>query len=188
MRRFLTPILLATALVVTGCSSTGSTADAAKSMFASDSLVSSLGTVGMSPSQATGSLGSLVSLASNRLSPADFSKFSGYLPNADKYLKAADAAGLLKSPVTDVAGLNKNFADDGCRPACCAQLSRRDEQVFLVEGRRSPQPVHHGDQQIITDSDATNRRSSPPVFLRSLVSTTATERPYQEGPSDGPRS
>ena len=125
MHRFLTPILLATALVVTACSSTGSTADSAKSMFASDSLVSSLGTLGMSPSQATGSLGSLVSLASNRLSPADFSKFSGYLPNADKYLKSAEAAGLLKSPVTNVAGLNKNFAELG--------VDQNVAHSFLVE-------------------------------------------------------
>jgi Protein of unknown function VcgC/VcgE (DUF2780) len=134
MRRFLTPILLATALVVTGCSSTGSTTDAAKGMFASDSLVSSLGTVGMSPSQATGSLGSLVSLASNRLSPADFSKFSGYLPNADKYLKAADAAGLLKSPVTDVAGLNKNFATMGVDPQVARSFLGEMSKYFSSKG------------------------------------------------------
>jgi len=95
MRRFLNAFLLAIALVATGCSSMGSITDTA----VSDSLVSSLGKLNMTPSQATGSLGSLVSLASNRLSPADFAKFSGYLPNADKYLKSAEAAGLLKTPV-----------------------------------------------------------------------------------------
>jgi len=105
MRRLIAPLLLVIAVAVSGCASTGSSMDAAKGMFASDSLVSSLGNLGMSPSQATGSLGSLVSLASNRLSPADFAKFSGYLPNADKYLKAAEGAGLLKSPVKDVADL-----------------------------------------------------------------------------------
>ncbi len=96
MRRFVAPALIAVivAVAVSGCASTGSTTEAAKGMLASDSLVSSLGSLGMSPTQTTGSLGSLVSLASNRLSPADFAKFSGYLPNADKYLKLAEGAGL----------------------------------------------------------------------------------------------
>jgi hypothetical protein len=133
MRRFVAPILLAVALAVSGCASTGSTADVAKSL-GSDSLVSSLGTLGMSPSQATGSLGSLVSLASNRLSPADFSKFSGYLPNSDKYLKAAESAGLLKSPVKDVAGLNNNFAALGVEPNVARGFLGELSKYFTSKG------------------------------------------------------
>jgi hypothetical protein len=137
MRRHLALLLLAAALAVTGCSSTGSTVDAAKGMFASDTLVSSLGTLGMSPTQATGSLGSLVSLASNRLSPADFSKFSGYLPNSEKYLKAAEAAGLLKSPVKDVAGLNSNFAALGVEPNVARGFLGEMSQYFTSKGGES---------------------------------------------------
>jgi hypothetical protein len=88
----------------------------------------------MSPSQATGSLGSLVSLASNRLSPADFSKFSGYLPNADKYLKAAESAGLLKSPVKDVAGLNRNFAELGVEPNVARGFLGEMSKYFTAKG------------------------------------------------------
>lgn len=134
MRRFITPVLLVIALAVTGCASTGSTMDAAKGMSASDSLVSSLGNLGMSPSQASGSLGSLVSLASNRLSPADFAKFSGYLPNSDKYLKAAEAAGLLKSPVKDVAGLNANFAALGVEPNVARGFLGEMSKYFTAKG------------------------------------------------------
>ena len=130
MRRFLTAFLLATALVATGCSSMGSIGDTA----VSDSLVSSLGKLNMSPSQATGSLGSLVSLASNRLSPADFAKFSGYLPNADKYLKAAEAAGLLKTPVKDVAGLNNNFATLGVEPNTARAFLGEMSKYFSAKG------------------------------------------------------
>jgi len=134
MRRPIALLLLAVALAIAGCSSTGSTMDAAKSMYASDSLVSSLGSLGMSPSQATGSLGSLVSLASNRLSPADFAKFTGYLPNADKYLKSAEAAGLLKSPVKDVAGLNNNFAALGVEPNVARGFLGEMSKYFTSKG------------------------------------------------------
>jgi hypothetical protein len=134
MRRHIALLLLAAAVTVAGCSSTGSSMEGAKSMFASDSLVSSLGSLGMSPSQATGSLGSLVSLASNRLSPADFSKFSGYLPNADKYLKAAESAGLLKSPVKDVAGLNRNFAELGVEPNVARGFLGEMSKYFTAKG------------------------------------------------------
>jgi hypothetical protein len=137
MRRFVVSVLLAIAVVLSGCASTGSSMDAAKGMFASDSLVSSLGKLGMSPSQATGSLGSLVSLASNRLSPADFAKFSGYLPNADKYLKTAEAAGLLKSPVKDVAGLNNNFATLGVEPNVARGFLGEMSKYFTAKGGES---------------------------------------------------
>jgi hypothetical protein len=137
MRRLIPPILLVIAVAVSGCASTGSSMDAAKGMFASDTLVSSLGNLGMSPSQATGSLGSLVSLASNRLSPADFSKFSGYLPNSDKYLKAAEAAGLLKSPVKDVAGLNSNFAALGVEPNVARGFLGEMSRYFTAKGGES---------------------------------------------------
>ena len=139
MRRPIALLLLAVALAIAGCSSTGSTMDAAKSMYASDSLVSSLGSLGMSPSQATGSLGSLVSLASNRLSEADFAKFSGYLPNADKYLKSAEAAGLLKSPVKDVAGLNNNFAALGVEPNVARGFLGEMSKYFTSKGG---EPAH----------------------------------------------
>jgi hypothetical protein len=134
MRRLVAPILLVIAVAVSGCASTGSSMDAAKGMFASDSLVSSLGKLGMNPSQATGSLGSLVSLASNRLSPADFAKFSGYLPNADQYLKAAEAAGLLKAPVKDVAGLNANFATMGVEPNVARGFLGEMSRYFSAKG------------------------------------------------------
>ncbi len=130
MRSLLTATLFAIALVVSGCASTGSPTDAA----VSDSMVSSLGKLNMSPSQATGSLGSLVSLASNRLSPADFSKFKGYLPNADKYLKAAEGAGLLKTPVKDVAGLNNNFAALGVEPNTARAFLGEMSKYFSSKG------------------------------------------------------
>ncbi len=134
MHRFVAPVLLVIAVAVSGCASTGSSMEAAKGMFASDSVVTSLGKLGMSPSQATGSLGSLVSLASNRLSPADFAKFSGYLPNSDKYLKAAEAAGLLKTPVKDVAGLNNNFAALGVEPNVARGFLGEMSKYFTAQG------------------------------------------------------
>jgi hypothetical protein len=134
MRRFAAPLLFAIAVAISGCASTGSSMDSTKGMFESDSLVSSLGKLGMSPSQATGSLGSLVSLASNRLAPADFAKFSSYLPNADKYLKAAEGAGLLKSPVKDVAGLNNNFAALGVEPNVARGFLGEMSKYFTAKG------------------------------------------------------
>lgn len=134
MHRYVAPLLLAVAIAISGCASSGSPMDAAKGMVGSDSLVSSLGKLGMSPSQATGSLGSLVSLASNRLSPADFAKFSGYLPNADKYLKGAEAAGLLKTPVKNVAALNDNFATLGVEPNVARSFLGEMSKYFTAQG------------------------------------------------------
>ncbi|HQR53294.1 MAG TPA: DUF2780 domain-containing protein [Burkholderiales bacterium] len=134
MHRYVAPLLLAVAIAISGCASSGSSVDAAKGVLGSDSLVSSLGKLGMSPSQATGSLGSLVSLASNRLSPADFAKFSGYLPNADKYLKAAESAGLLKTPVKSVAGLNDNFATLGVEPNVARSFLGEMSKYFTAQG------------------------------------------------------
>ncbi len=129
MHRYIAPLVLAIAVAISGCASTGSPTDAAKG-----SLVSSIGKLGMSPSQTTGSLGSLVSLASNRLSPTDFAKFSGYLPDADKYLKAAESAGLLKSPVKDVAGLNNNFATLGVEPNVARGFLGEMSKYFSAQG------------------------------------------------------
>ena len=83
-------------------------------MFASDSLVSSLGSsLNMNPMQAAGGLGSLTSLAKSKLSPTDFGAFSKMLPGADKYLQFAQTTGVVSSPVTDAAGLGANLAKLG---------------------------------------------------------------------------
>jgi hypothetical protein len=103
-RRFLGATLVGSA-VLAGCSTTP-----AMPSFAGDALMSSLtsGAGGLSTAQAAGGLGSVMSLAQSRLG-GDFSQLARYLPSADKYLQVAKDAGVLKSPITDVAGLNNAF-------------------------------------------------------------------------------
>lgn len=117
MSRFLAAVILAVSVAISGCASMGGTSSAASNTFASDALFTQV-TKGldMTSTQAAGSLGGLVSLAKSRLSPADYSKFTGLLPSGDKYLKFAQENGLVKKPVENVAGLNDVFADLDVKP------------------------------------------------------------------------
>lgn len=126
MNRFIAPAILVSTLALTGFTgipgvpsslSRGPALEMAKGMFASVSLVSSLGSsLNMNPMQAAGGLGSLTSLAKSKLSPTDFGAFSKMLPGGDKYLQFAQQTGLVSSPVTDAAGLDSNLAKLGMSP------------------------------------------------------------------------
>lgn len=108
--------VLATSVALSGCS-TASVAEQAVSMFAGDNLVSSLTSgLGVSPLQAAGGLGSVMSLASSKLSPTDYKSLAKVFANSDDYLKIAKKAGLLDSPIGDVAGLNSAFKTLGISP------------------------------------------------------------------------
>ena len=51
-------------------------------------------------------LGSVMSLASSKLPAADYAALGEALPNADKYIAAAQNAGVLTDPITDVEHFN----------------------------------------------------------------------------------
>jgi hypothetical protein len=104
-RRFLAAAAAAAVpAVLAGCATTSTPS------FAGDALMSTLtsGAGGLSTTQAAGGLGALMSLAQSRLG-GDFSQLTKLMPSAEKYLQVAKDAGLLNTPITNVAGLNSAF-------------------------------------------------------------------------------
>jgi hypothetical protein len=70
-------------------------ADLATQAGLTNTLTSKLG---ISEAQATAAVGSVLSLAKGKLSPADYDKLSGAIPGADKYLAAAPDIGAAAAP------------------------------------------------------------------------------------------
>jgi len=143
MNRLIAPAILAATLLLTGFTipgvpsslSSGPALEMAKGMFASDSLVSSLGgSLNIDAVQAAGGLGSLTSLAKSKLSPTDFGAFSKMLPGADKYLQFAQMSGLVSSPVTDAAGLDANLAKLGMSPETTRGFLGKMGEYFTSKG------------------------------------------------------
>lgn len=113
IRKIFAAILLGAALAVGGCAGNDMMSSAA-SMFEGDSLVSGLTSgLGIDAKQAAGGIGSIMSLAENKLPASDYSSLTKVLPSADKYLKVAKDAGLLADPITDAGKLYAAMGDLG---------------------------------------------------------------------------
>ena len=56
--------------------------------------------------QADGGIGSILTLASEKLSAGDFDKLAGMIPGAEKYMGIAKSLGAVTGPLNDLAGLN----------------------------------------------------------------------------------
>ena len=74
------------------------------------------GQLGLSEDQADGSIGSLLSLAGEKLSAGDFDKLAGMIPGADKYLESAKSLGAVTEPLKSLADLNQSLAALGISP------------------------------------------------------------------------
>ncbi len=61
--------------------------------------------LGMSKDQAAGGLGSILTLAQEKLVKGDFDKVAAAIPGASKYLEQAKSLGAVTGPLKDVAGL-----------------------------------------------------------------------------------
>ena len=66
--------------------------------------------LGVTPNQATGGVGSILSLAKERLSAMDFTALSKLIPGAETYMKTARDLGAVTGPVGDRAGLTAAFS------------------------------------------------------------------------------
>lgn len=82
-----------------------------------DSLSQLIGQqVSADESQIEGGLGSLLSLAGNRLSADDFAKISSAVPGVENYLDAAKQLGVLDTPITSMDGLTAALGKLGMSP------------------------------------------------------------------------
>lgn len=72
-----------------------------------DPLVSMLTSkLGVNDNQAQGGLGSMLTLAKEKLPATDFSKLTKLVPNASKYMELAKTLGAVAGPLKNMAGLN----------------------------------------------------------------------------------
>ena len=119
--KLLSTLIIGVLLSLAGCS----TMDRAASAFKGDALMSGLTNasgLGLTETQAAGGLGSVMSLAGSKLPAADYASLGKLLPNADKYIKAAQQAGVLTDPITDVGRLNAAMGKLGITPDKSTQL------------------------------------------------------------------
>jgi hypothetical protein len=69
--------------------------------------------LGVTEGQAKGGMGSLLTLAKEKLAKGDFSKLTSLMPQASKYMDTAKQLGAVTGPVKDGAGLNSSLSKLG---------------------------------------------------------------------------
>jgi len=114
---------VAVVLCVAGCASSSPSGGSSASSLGSltDVLGSSLG---LSSSQATGSVGSVLSLAKGKLSSSDYSKVATAVPGADQYIqKAKDAGAVPEGGIKDKSGLDAAYSKLGISPEVGKQIT-----------------------------------------------------------------
>lgn len=113
--------LVSAGLLVGGCAAND--AMSAADALSGDALVGDLTSgVGIDAGQAAGGLGSILSLAQNKLPNADYDSLTKVLPSSEKYIEMAKDAGLLTTPITDVGRLNSAMTQLGISPAQASDL------------------------------------------------------------------
>jgi hypothetical protein len=96
-RTLISAVLVSIALAAIGRSSP---ADAALDPFKALSS-----TLGLSKNQAEGGLGSILTLAQEKLEKGDFDKVANAIPGASKYLAKAKSLGAVAGPLKNLEGL-----------------------------------------------------------------------------------
>ena len=71
--------------------------------------------LGLTDNQAKGGMGSMLTLAKEKMSSGDFSKLTGLLPQASKYMDTAKQLGAVAGPLANMAGLNGAFSKLGMK-------------------------------------------------------------------------
>lgn len=85
-----------------------------QSMGVTDPLISALtGQLNVTTDQAQGGVGSILTLAKEKLSGMDFSTLTKLIPGTDTYMKAAKDLGAVTGPIGDKAGLTSSFSKLG---------------------------------------------------------------------------
>lgn len=69
--------------------------------------------LGVTENQAKGGVGSILTLAKEKLSPTDYGKVANVVPGAAKYLEYAKTLGAVTGPLKNMAGLNGAFGKLG---------------------------------------------------------------------------
>ena len=93
-------------------------------LSSSDPIVGALkSTLGVTDNQAQGGLGSILTLAQEKLAKGDFDKIAQVVPGTQKYLDAAKKLGAVTGPLTNSAGLNSALSRLGIAPETAAKFA-----------------------------------------------------------------
>jgi len=71
-------------------------------------MINGLSALGVSPEQAIGGVGALLTLTKGKLNPSDFMKVTGAIPYANTLMKSAQDMGV-PSSISNLAGVDKVF-------------------------------------------------------------------------------
>ena len=103
-RRALCSLVILAALLQGSCG-------AMQSMGGTNTLISLLTSqLGVTSNQATGGVGSILSLAKERLPAMDFTALAQLIPGAESFMKSAKDLGAVTGPVGDRTGLTAAFS------------------------------------------------------------------------------
>jgi Protein of unknown function VcgC/VcgE (DUF2780) len=114
-------VVLAALLLPMLCSC--SSAPSAPSMGGATDIVSGLTkSLGVTESQAAGGVGSVLTLAQEKLVAGDFDKIAAVIPGSQKYLDMAKSLGAVTGPIGNAAGLNSALGKLGISPATASKF------------------------------------------------------------------
>ena len=84
-------------------------------------LINGMSSLGISPEQAVGGVGALLTLTKGKLNPSDFMKVTGAIPYSNTMMKAAQDMGVPVS-ISNLAGVDKLFKDLDMSPDMVAKM------------------------------------------------------------------
>lgn len=91
-------------------------------------------TLGLSKNQAEGGLGSILTLAQEKLAKGDFDKVANAIPGASKYLAKAKSLGAVTGPLKNLAGLNSALGKLGIDEKTASKLLSAVPEVVSKTG------------------------------------------------------
>jgi hypothetical protein len=80
------------------------------------------GQLGIDQEQAEGGIGSMLTLANEKLGVGDYDKLAGIIPGADKYLQSAKDLGAVTGPLNNIEGLNSALSSLGISPESASKF------------------------------------------------------------------
>jgi len=79
--------------------------------------------LGLTSDQASGAVGSVLSLAQEKLPSSDYSQVASAVPGAAGYVQKAKDLGAVTGPIGDVNGLNAAYSKLGISPTVASQVT-----------------------------------------------------------------
>ena len=122
LRRSMVPLLILTVFLHWGCAETQSMGQAMGGTETLTKLLTSQ--LGVTSNQAMGGVGSILSLAKERLSGMDFTTLTKFIPGSDTFMKSARDLGAVTGSVGDQAGLTSAFSRLGMGPDMVPKFSK----------------------------------------------------------------